>query len=166
MKRIAVLEEWHELIVQSFVDQKLSVMQTKARLLEAGCPSFQDRKLRAYLREIGVYEQRGRGKHIAREFTCKSCQSKFTANAARACFCKRCVPDVAAQNRMSNHGISQPQYEAMLSSQAHRCAVCDRDLTNQKTAHIHVDHCHITNKIRGVVCANCNYAIGLLESQW
>ena len=67
---------------------------------------------------------------------------------------------------MSIHGISQPQYNALLAAQAHRCAVCQCDLREKKTAHVHIDHDHVSGAIRGVLCANCNYAVGLVESEW
>lgn len=39
----------------------------------------------------------------------------------------------------------------------HGCALCG---SNQKLV---VDHCHKTNKVRGVLCSNCNLGIGLLK---
>jgi hypothetical protein len=37
------------------------------------------------------------------------------------------------------------------------CQICDMELTKKC-----IDHCHSTNKIRGVLCNNCNTALGLV----
>jgi hypothetical protein len=58
------------------------------------------------------------------------------------------------------HGISLEQYEEMLDSQRGRCAAC-RDEAGERA--LHVDHCHGTGVIRGLLCAACNTALGLLR---
>jgi hypothetical protein len=47
----------------------------------------------------------------------------------------------------------------MLEEQEHKCAICltsDTDLDKL----LSVDHCHTTGKIRGLLCNNCNLALG------
>jgi len=39
-----------------------------------------------------------------------------------------------------------------------KCAICEEDLSWDK---IHVDHNHSTNKIRGLLCENCNRMLGM-----
>jgi hypothetical protein len=67
-----------------------------------------------------------------------------------------------AQKLLKNFGISHAEYAEMLLSQGGRCAACG---TNELGFHKHfnVDHCHTTGKIRGLLCGNCNRAIGLLR---
>jgi hypothetical protein len=50
------------------------------------------------------------------------------------------------------------QYEAMLISQNGVCKIC-RHLSSDGKA-LHIDHCHTTNKIRGLLCNNCNNGLG------
>lgn len=38
------------------------------------------------------------------------------------------------------------------------CAICKRPETINKS--LAVDHCHLTNTIRGLLCTNCNIALG------
>lgn len=59
------------------------------------------------------------------------------------------------------YGINLEQYDAMLKAQQGVCAICDTSCdTGMNLA---VDHCHVTNKVRGLLCKNCNTAIGLLK---
>lgn len=58
------------------------------------------------------------------------------------------------------YGIDFKNLELMLSSQNHKCKICLTELTQKN---MHVDHCHSTNKVRGVLCSKCNQAIGLLK---
>lgn len=57
-------------------------------------------------------------------------------------------------------GMSQAEYEALLDSQGGVCAICQKSNWNGKTPH--VDHDHTTGKIRGILCHNCNYSLGLI----
>lgn len=50
------------------------------------------------------------------------------------------------------YGLSVEQVNEKRKSQSYRCAIC-RDVF-RKTPHI--DHCHRTNKVRGLLCVKCN----------
>jgi hypothetical protein len=53
------------------------------------------------------------------------------------------------------YGISMADYEAMFERQGGACAICKRtDVT------LCVDHCHLTGEVRGLLCSQCNSAIG------
>jgi Recombination endonuclease VII len=60
---------------------------------------------------------------------------------------------------LSAYGISIAQYDAMLARQGGVCAICQKH--RGKT--LCVDHCHVTGKVRGLLCRLCNAAIGFLE---
>lgn len=67
-----------------------------------------------------------------------------------------------ASNLFSMYGITVEQYAAMLAAQGGGCAICGRaDNGGQRAKWLHVDHCHRTGRVRGVLCAKCNKAIGL-----
>lgn len=59
----------------------------------------------------------------------------------------------------ANYGITICEYDAMFKKQHGKCAVCNEKYG--KT--LHVDHCHQTNIVRGLLCQKCNMAIGLLQ---
>src|SRR5574343_538867 len=41
------------------------------------------------------------------------------------------------------------------------CDICGEAFASTK--HRHVDHCHTTGKARGLLCSNCNHAIGKMK---
>jgi Recombination endonuclease VII len=58
-------------------------------------------------------------------------------------------------------GISHEIYDEMLSKQNNSCAICLR--TSPTGYGWHVDHCHTTKKVRGLLCSKCNQGLGLFE---
>jgi hypothetical protein len=56
-------------------------------------------------------------------------------------------------------GITLDDYNQMLFKQNGKCAICNIHHTEFKRA-LSVDHCHITGKIRGLLCDNCNHILG------
>jgi hypothetical protein len=60
-------------------------------------------------------------------------------------------------------GIDLDQYNVMLDYQNDACAICGLPETYKTKGNIKnlaVDHCHTTNKIRGLLCVKCNTALG------
>lgn len=56
-------------------------------------------------------------------------------------------------------GINLNDYNAMLKAQNNKCAICGTT-DPQGIGSFHVDHCHTTNKIRGLLCHHCNHGLG------
>jgi hypothetical protein len=59
------------------------------------------------------------------------------------------------------YGLSKAAFEALLIGQHSVCAICGKANWNIKGPC--VDHNHITGQIRGLLCTNCNTALGLLH---
>jgi hypothetical protein len=57
------------------------------------------------------------------------------------------------------YGITITTYELMVERQHGRCLICER------REHLHVDHDHVTDQVRGLLCGRCNRAIGLLGEE-
>lgn len=58
------------------------------------------------------------------------------------------------------YGISLDDYQQKFLEQKGLCAICKTPPTNRP---LFVDHCHKTNKIRGLLCTTCNFALGALD---
>jgi len=56
------------------------------------------------------------------------------------------------------YGITLEQWETMFEAQGQQCACCGVLKTKNKRRW-HVDHCHETKKIRGILCHQCNSAL-------
>lgn len=65
-----------------------------------------------------------------------------------------------ASNLKNNHGLDVESYARLVEAQNRRCAGCGRGLLLSEETH--VDHDHVTGKIRGILCSNCNRALGVL----
>jgi hypothetical protein len=57
------------------------------------------------------------------------------------------------------YGISLDEYDKMVENQEGVCAICKKPPIGRRLA---VDHDHVTGKIRGLLCHNCNVSLGLL----
>jgi len=65
------------------------------------------------------------------------------------------------ENLIKKFGITLDEYNRMLTSQGGVCKICGKvEKTNKDLA---VDHCHNTNKIRGLLCSSCNIGIGCFK---
>jgi len=62
------------------------------------------------------------------------------------------------------HGVTKEQYKTLLLKQDSKCAICFVDQSALKRR-LAVDHNHITGQIRGLLCSNCNTAIGSLKER-
>ena len=73
------------------------------------------------------------------------------------------------QNLKQHYGITIEQYEWLLAKGSGTCWICSRPEVrkrNPKSQYLdslHVDHCHRTAMIRGLLCGKCNTAVGAFD---
>ena len=59
------------------------------------------------------------------------------------------------------YGLALETFEDMLSAQNWKCEICESDLTGEKRHLLpNVDHDHLTGKVRGILCGQCNNGLG------
>ena len=104
------------------------------------------------------------------------------ANSAwcgRAASCKKCVSAYAKKRRLTkegyeesrnsqlkqNYGMTLEFYNVLLSAQDGVCAICGKPETSKgqggRVRQLSVDHCHKTGTVRGLLCSDCNTALGM-----
>jgi len=73
-------------------------------------------------------------------------------------------PELRNAHYLKTYGITLAQYNELFISQKGCCAICDRhqDLFNRALS---VDHCHSSGQIRGLLCDECNKAIGYFKDK-
>lgn len=102
---------------------------------------------------------------------CISCKEwkNFGKSAA---YCKTCCSTktrsrydkVKERNYWLNKkfGISLEVYQNMQIKQNYKCYICQTHEDNLDRS-LAVDHCHITGKVRGLLCGNCNRFLGQIN---
>ncbi len=59
------------------------------------------------------------------------------------------------KQQLRKHGITPEEFDEMAADQRGLCLVCE-----EKPERLYVDHDHATGKVRGLLCVNCNFALG------
>ena len=71
--------------------------------------------------------------------------------------------DLRKFSRMKRlYGVNFEEYMEMMDSQNGKCAIC-KDKLIMKRRGIHIDHCHNTDKVRGLLCKSCNAGLGFFK---
>lgn len=55
------------------------------------------------------------------------------------------------------HGLTRAEFDRMVADQGGGCAACGGVPAKRP---LQIDHCHDTGQIRGILCGNCNSALG------
>ena len=109
--------------------------------------------------QFGEYQIKGRSKKCRRN-KCHTCRRKDEA--------KRYEENPGVKQRMKlaakvssykrEYGISIDDFNQMLIKQNKHCKIC-----NQEMIKPNIDHCHNSGKVRGLLCWNCNIALGYFK---
>ena len=90
--------------------------------------------------------------------------SSKNANEYQRRYCEK-NPFAVKNSRLKRaFGITIDDYFNMLERQGGGCAICDGP-QNKRYKYYSVDHCHSTNKVRGLLCTDCNTGLGLFKDR-
>jgi ferric-dicitrate binding protein FerR (iron transport regulator) len=59
-----------------------------------------------------------------------------------------------AQRRKQRYALDASSFARILATQSNQCAICRSPEPRC------VDHCHVTKRVRGILCRSCNIALG------
>lgn len=65
------------------------------------------------------------------------------------------------ERSIAKYGLTSETWNALFDSQGRKCAICGAQENGKKR--FHVDHCHATGVVRGILCTKCNVGIGALQ---
>lgn len=116
-------------------------------------------------RRIGYEESKLAGRAAAREryyankrlyeLECEWCKSSFESESKVKYCSNQCrSASTAHRVRLNTYGLSQVQYEGLIERSGGLCEICQ-----EKEAQ-HIDHCHQTGSVRGLLCQQCNHGLG------
>lgn len=100
---------------------------------------------------------------------CRNCDTIFKPIAPSELYCSDRCKDIGLKDRylLRNYGIDTKEYDRMYKEQQGLCGICNTEgFVMDKSKHklkLVVDHCHSSGAVRGLLCHNCNRALGLLQ---
>ncbi len=106
--------------------------------------------------ELSKFFDIDRSKNDGLYSSCKTCKAKLKKSSYKAYFHKN-----SNRQMKQNFGISLGDYERILELQDFKCAICR--ISPPTTKRFSVDHCHKTNRVRGLLCNGCNLGIGIFK---
>jgi hypothetical protein len=115
---------------------------------------------------LGAHSGPREGKY--KEKLCRRCKQGYRPYSPSQLYCSDVCADDGKTNAylMRTYGISLEHYEKMYAEQGGLCAICNGEGFVMKECHslkLVVDHCHLGGHVRGLLCHNCNRALGLLK---
>lgn len=63
---------------------------------------------------------------------------------------------------LRNVGMTLSDYDRLFEREGGRCAICGTTDSGQRD--FHVDHCHDTGHVRGLLCGRCNIGLGYFRN--
>ena len=99
---------------------------------------------------------------------CRTCGETFSPIAPSHLHCSDdCALSAQTTAYLKRtYGITYDDYHSMLNAQNRYCKICGGEgfvMTGHHKLKLVVDHCHATGAVRGLLCHNCNRALGLLK---
>jgi hypothetical protein len=64
--------------------------------------------------------------------------------------------------RRELYGVTRAEWEAIFEGQGQKCGVCGAKTSGQKRGWA-TDHDPVTGRVRGILCLQCNTALGVIE---
>lgn len=79
---------------------------------------------------------------------CKECQKTYNAKYHKNIL------------RFDRYGITKDTFNKMFSEQDYKCKICKIKIDEKSS---HIDHCHTSGNVRGILCEKCNKGLGQFD---
>lgn len=138
---------------------------TDNRLQCSECKEFKK------LSEFYTYKDSRTGKEYYRSNCKECCKNRGSSYTSSLRGTEKLRLREQARHLRRRYGLTVDQfiaiYESLFEKQGGRCAICGTDVPsryrgkNDKERRFNLDHCHKTQKIRGLLCGQCNTGLGM-----
>lgn len=78
---------------------------------------------------------------------CKTCYSKY--------YKKRNTKEKNRIDNLKRYNLTTEEYNFLYKLQEGKCAICEKP-----EEILNIDHCHLSNRNRGLLCQRCNFGLG------
>jgi hypothetical protein len=109
------------------------------------------------VKPVAAFHRDGPGKWKSQ---CTSCRAESRPRRTKEAGHVETPQKKRARDLKWKYGITLKQYEQLLVSQGGGCAICRKPPGKKQLA---VDHCHVSGRVRALLCPACNRAIGYYE---
>lgn len=87
-------------------------------------------------------------------------RSRWAPEKREADNVRRRTPEYLHQKRAERYELSEEQLRKLQQDSQGVCEICNRFIGAEK---LHVDHCHNSQKVRGLICGPCNRGLGCFD---
>lgn len=99
---------------------------------------------------------------------CRYCEKIYTPSAPSNLYCSdECAANgVIQRHYKKSYNLTYKEVLKLRQEQDEVCAICKKPgfmMNDRVKSGLNVDHCHKTGQIRGMLCHNCNRALGLFQ---
>ncbi len=107
---------------------------------------------------------KGKGR-FGRDPYCKLCKVQVGCAYAKTSAGIKRAKKANKKRNLKKYSLTPESYWLMLKSQNGVCAICKKEEAtvnhNGVRNPLGVDHCHVTGKVRGLLCSKCNPGVGI-----
>lgn len=102
---------------------------------------------------------------------CLGCKEDKKLYQTRGRLCRKCARNKNPKTKLKEleygrnrkykkYGITKEIFAELLFLQNNACAICGITFNSISKERLGIDHCHVTGKIRGILCDSCNIGLG------
>lgn len=98
--------------------------------------------------------------------SCHPERAHYVKGQCRECYVRsrESLPALRDRQRLRRYGLTPAAHRSMLAAQNYACAIC-KEVPLEGDDALHVDHDHVTNEVRGLLCLQCNVGLGAFRDR-